>query len=151
MKRIFIAAAILTPLMFGCGGNENGQAEKKAKEYNPIVVTTQTDLELVFDIEKTANGCRVFGFTNLPDSTKLGASLLNRGKVFAQNFEIYTNGGYFEGKFTVKLNKVTSIELVLTDNQFWQSEKILNQLKLVNSFDWEANSMGRQIRYKKDL
>lgn len=151
MKRIFFAAAILMPLMFGCGGNENGKTEKKAKEYNPIVITTQTDLELVFDIEKTANGCRVFGYTNLPDSTRFTATLIEKDKVFAQNAEIFAIGGKFEGHFGVQFSRVYEVELALIDNEFRQTSDISKQLQLIMSPDWQSDSFGREIRLSKTI
>jgi hypothetical protein len=119
--------------------------------YTPIVIESETDLKLAFDIGKAPEGCMVNGVSNLPDGTRLTISLLENGDIFAQNAEVFTKGGAFEGRFGVSYNRVHTVRIMIIDNIFNQDKSIASQLEFIQSPLWISDDFGRTISYTKEV
>lgn len=145
--------AILSLLIVSCSTPQSKTETTLEQETvkTKTALTADTNLVLELDTKNNENGFIVNGKTNLPDSVKLGIELLKDNQVFAQNFKIFVSDGKFSGKFGVPIDKVEKIKVTCTDNKFWQSEPIMDQLKFIQSDKWEEGALGRSLFIVLDL
>lgn len=117
--------------------------EKPKQEIKPI----NSDLDLVLNIQAVGSESNILvsGKTNLPEGTKLGLELTKNGKTRAQNFDVYVKNGEFKGLFPVSISKVDHANVTCYENDMWQSESILSQLKFFKSAKWKDDTFGRVI------
>ena len=145
--------AISSLLVVSCSTPQSdAEVETKQETVKPkAVLTSDTDLVLDLTTRNNGNGFIVQGTTNLPERTKMGVELLRDDQVFAQNFELFVSNGKFNAQFGVPIDNVEIIKATCTDNKFWQSEPVMEQLKFIQSDKWEEGALGRSLSVELDL
>ena len=111
------------------------------KEAEQIIAQPAVEsVNLQFDLQFTesANGVILYGNTNFPDGTKLGANIVRKGEnLVGQDFNIYVNNGKFSsGQFSDRGAPFLGeyrIEIFTPFNKIWQKENILKKIKKYSS------------------